>query len=91
MDRRIIENIRSYEKGLTVIDKLKPVTFNQKVPHKPHLGLVSQDVHEIEPLLINSAINGTISVDYDRLLVVLVNAIKELSQDVETLKKKKGK
>jgi len=91
MDKRTIENIQPFTKGNEIVRQLEPVVFNQKVNGKINIGLVSQSVGEIEPLLVSKNLNGILSVENDRLLMVLVNAVKELQHEVESLKKIKKK
>ncbi|HYG03013.1 MAG TPA: tail fiber domain-containing protein [Chryseosolibacter sp.] len=57
MDERLIEKIHGYKKGLEVLKELKPVTYNKKGSDKKDVGLIAQDVQELEPLAIgkNSA------------------------------------
>ena len=57
---------------------MRPVTFDWKGRAEPDLGLVADDVAEIDPLLITYDREGKIQgIKYDRIGVVLINAVKE--------------
>jgi hypothetical protein len=89
MDRRLIEQVKAYDKGLEVIQTLKPVSYKPKNGQKENIGFISQDIQE--PILTNQNNNGIMTVDYDKLIIMLVNSIKELSHEIELLKNKKRK
>ncbi len=89
MDRRIIENIKDYTKGIQIIEDLKPVQFNERGKEKTKLGLVSQDVQQVEPICIS--VKGQLQyVDYEQLSIIYLNAIKELKEEIEFIKSKMG-
>lgn len=92
MDKRLIEKIEDYTKGLDLVNNMQPVTFNQKGKLRKQLGLVSQNVLDLEPLAV---IQGQgYSIEYNTIIPILINAIKDLSKEVEELKTnntKKGK
>jgi hypothetical protein len=82
---RYKQNILDYKPGLELIKKLRPVSFNWKVDNKHDMGLVAEEVAELEPLLASYDSNGRIEgVKYDRVGVVLVNAVKEQQAQIET-------
>jgi hypothetical protein len=89
MDKRLIENIKDCELGLDTVEKLRPVTFNKKNSSKKEIGLIAQDVNE--SLLTSTNVNGIHSVNYEQIVPVLVNAIKELKGEVDELKSKRKK
>jgi len=85
-DRRLKENITTYSKGLEIIEGLKPVTYSMKndSSNTMHLGLIAQDVAEIEPLLIQKN-QDYLSLNYQKLTISLINAVNELSAKVKEL------
>jgi hypothetical protein len=86
-DINLKENIKTIENSLNTIEQLRGVTFNWKENQKPSLGVIAQEVQEILPELVN---NGTIkSVNYNGIIGVLIEAIKELKKEVEELKNTK--
>jgi hypothetical protein len=86
---RYKENISSFSPGLSLVKQLRPVSFNWKSDKSLDFGLVAEEVAEIEPLLITRNDNGQIEgVKYDRVGVVLVNAVNEQQQQIEAQQKK---
>jgi hypothetical protein len=83
---RYKERVRTWIQGLNVIQQLRPVTFAWKEGHQPDLGLIAEEVAAVEPLLSTRNDKGEIEgVRYDRLNVVLINAIKQQQEQIETL------
>ncbi len=86
--RRYKENIQTLGSGLNVIERLRPVTFDWKDRKEADLGLIAEEVDEVEPLLVIRNDKGVIeSVKYDQLTVVLINAVKEQQAMIESQKK----
>ena len=84
---RYKESVRSFQRGLSVIQRLRPVTFKWKEDHQPDFGLVAEEVAAVEPLLSTYNNKGEIDgVKYERLNVLLINAVKEQQAQIETLR-----
>ncbi len=80
---RYKSNINKFSMGLEIVDKLRPVTFNWKDNDSYDLGFIAEDVGKISPLLISRNDKGQIeAVKYDRINIVLVNAIKEQQKQI---------
>jgi len=74
--------------GLQLISRLRPVIFDWKQSQEHDLGLVAEEVANVEPLLTTTNSNGEIEgVKYDRVGVVLVNAVQEQQRQIESLEK----
>lgn len=85
---RYKSNVADFTPGLNVIKKLRPVSFNWKDGGIRDMGLVAEEVAEIEPLLTTTNEKGEIEgVKYDRVGVVLVNAVQEQQLKIENLEK----
>jgi len=83
---RYKDNVASFNSGLSLVNRLRPVTFNWKSDGRLDLGLVAEEVAEVEPLLA-TYVNGRVEgVKYDRVGVVLLNAVKEQQTQIESLK-----
>lgn len=81
---RYKDNINTFTSGLDLIRKLRPVSFNWKDGGMLDMGLVAEEVAEIEPLLTSTNSKGEVEgVKYDRVGVVLVNAVKEQQAQIE--------
>ena len=73
--------------GLDVVRRLRPITFNWKDGGMHDLGLGAEDVEAIEPLLVTYNKSGQVEgVKYDRIGVVLVNAVKEQQTEIGELR-----
>jgi len=85
---RYKERVVTWRQGLNVIQQLRPVTFAWKDGHLPDLGLIAEEVAAVEPLLSTRNDKGEIEgVRYDRLNVVLINAIKQQQHQIEELRR----
>jgi Chaperone of endosialidase len=85
---RYKENVQPFQTGLTLVERLRPVTFDWKSRKEHDLGLIAEEVAEVEPLLITYNHKGEIEgVKYDQLTVVLINAIKEEEEQIQRQQK----
>jgi hypothetical protein len=97
-DYRLKENVLPMTSGLTTISALKPVKYDWKIDGSHGEGFIAHELQEVIPHAVTGekdAINkdGSIKpqgVDYSKIVVHLVAAIKELSAEVEALKAKVG-
>jgi hypothetical protein len=77
-------NIKPFNFGLNLVNRLKPITFDWKNRGMADLGLGAEDVAAIEPLLVTYNKDGKVEgVKYDRIGVVLLNAVKEQQAQIE--------
>lgn len=85
---RYKHNVNPFRSGLSLIKQLHPVTFNWRANNKADFGLVAEEVAKIEPLLASTNEKGEIEgVKYDRVGVVLVNAVQEQQVQIEAQQK----
>jgi hypothetical protein len=78
-----------------LINRLNPITFDWKATGERDLGLAAEDVAQAEPLLAIYNKQGQVEgVRYNRIAVVLVNAIKQQQElikqqqaEIDALKK----
>jgi len=83
--RRYKTNIVDYPSGLSLINRLRPVTFDWKGSGMHDIGLVAEEVAEVEPLLVTHNDKGEIEgVKYAQVSAVLVNAIKDQQAQIQT-------
>jgi hypothetical protein len=81
---RYKNNIAALHTGLSLINRLRPVTFDWKQNGEHDLGLVAEEVAKVEPLLVTHNDKGEIEgVKYDRVAVVLLNAVKEQQAQIK--------
>lgn len=86
--RRYKKDVNPFNQGLNLIRQLRPVSFKWKQDGMPDMGLVAEEVAEVEPLLTTTNDKGEIEgVKYDRVGVVLVNAVNEQQTQIESQQK----
>ena len=72
--------------------KLQGVTFDWKdsdsiLDIKEDIGFIAQDVQEVLPELVRENEKGNLSLRYQGITPILLEAIKELKAEIEELKK----
>lgn len=91
-DSRLKENIVPIENALDKIKKISGVMFDWKDGHeidrKHDTGLIAQEVEEVLPEVVVTRESGYKAVRYEKIMGLVVQAIKELSDQVDELKKK---
>ena len=90
-DQRLKDNIQPIENPLTKVLSISGNTYswNEKSGKDGNdVGVIAQEVLEILPEAVTTRDSGYLAVDYQRLVPLLVEAIKELSQKVEYLEQK---
>lgn len=77
-------NVRPFTPGLDVITALKPIAFDWKKDGRADIGLGAEDVAEVASFLTFSDKQGEIEgVRYEKIPLLLINAIKEQQQAIE--------
>ncbi|PKN88826.1 MAG: hypothetical protein CVU51_03125 [Deltaproteobacteria bacterium HGW-Deltaproteobacteria-1] len=80
-------NIRTYENALETVKKLRGVSFDWKDSGKPSVGLIAEEVDQVIPEVVAHNDKDATGVNYDSLVGVLVEAVKE--QEVKLEKQQK--
>ena len=80
-------NIQPIQGALAMIQRLRGVRFNWKAGGKQDVGLVAEEVGQVLPEVVTYEKNGkdAQSLDYSRLVPVLIQATKELAKQNEQL------
>jgi hypothetical protein len=85
---RYKSNIAPFSSGLELLSRLQPVAFNWAGDGRRDLGLVAEEVAEIEPLLTTTNEKGEVEgVKFDSVGLVLVNAVKEQQAEIVSQRK----
>ena len=89
--RRWKTNIQTIESALDKVQQLRGVTYEWKANGKHDIGLIAEEVGEIIPEVVEYEENGVDakSVDYARLVAVLIEAVKEQQKMIEKLQDEK--
>jgi len=77
-------NIETVSGALTKIEQMRGVRFDWKDSGQPSFGVVAQELEQVLPELVRGSDPRT--VNYNGIIGVLIEAIKELSEEVRTLK-----
>jgi hypothetical protein len=89
-DERLKEDIQPISGGLDKVMQLQGVTYkrNDVKDAKTQIGVIAQQVEPILPEVVLTAEDemGTKSVDYAKMTAVLIEAVKELKQEITQLK-----
>jgi len=77
-------DLRAFTGGLSIVNRLRPISYRWKADGTADLGFGAEDVAKVEPLFTFRNSQGEIEgVRYDRLSVVFVNAIREQQAQIE--------
>ena len=89
-DRRLKNNIQHITSSLAKVDKLNGVVFEWDKEKSGRqgidAGLIAQDVEEVLPFAVTTREDGYKAVDYDAVIPLMVEAIKDLKQEVDSLR-----
>lgn len=84
-DERLKKNIRRIEDPLQVLSSIEGVKFNWIADDSIDVGLIAQDVERCLPEAVNET-NNIKGVNYNGVVGLLVEAVKELAKDNQLLK-----
>jgi hypothetical protein len=100
-DRKLKENIIDIKGATKMIQSIGGKTFNWTDKYieehggvdgyfvrKNDFGVIAQDVQEVFPLAVREKPDGSLAVDYNKLVALAFAAIKEQQQQIDELKKK---
>ncbi len=95
-DIRLKENVKPIRNALDIVSKLKPRTYNWNERAKElnnlktgklDFGLIAQEVEEVLPEIVHDIYDEYKGVDYVKLIPIMIQAIKELKEEISNLKK----
>jgi hypothetical protein len=84
-DINLKENIKPLEDSLNKVLQLNGVSFDWKETQQPSVGVIAQELEKVFPELVRTGENK--SVNYNGLIGVLIEAVKEQQKQIEELKK----
>jgi hypothetical protein len=90
-DENLKENITTIQNALEIINGIDGVRFNWKDTHTPSVGLIAQQVGQYLPELVITDLRNNKSLNYNGIIGVLVEAIKEQQKQIDTLMQKVDK
>jgi hypothetical protein len=91
-DIRLKENIQPIENALEKVNQISGNTYDWKEgyeeihSHKGNdVGVIAQEIEQILPQIVTNRDNGYKAVQYEKIIPLLIEAIKELSARINTL------
>jgi hypothetical protein len=98
-DQRLKENITNIDNAVDIVKQLNGVRYDWTEAYieskggedgtfvrKQDIGVIAQEVEKVFPEIVAENSGGYKAVKYERLVAVLIEAIKELSEEVARLK-----
>ena len=102
-DLRLKKNIVPIENALSSLNKIRGVRYEWTDDYikkqggedgyfvrKDDVGVIAQEVQKVLPEIVVEREDGYLAVKYDRIVALLIEAVKELQVEVEELKKKQN-
>lgn len=86
-DKRLKKNIKTVSNALEAVASLRGVSFDWKEGGGKSIGLIAQEVKEVIPDIVTTDENGFMGIKYTNIIGLLVEAIKEQQDQINTLKK----
>lgn len=86
-DINLKENIEIIKKPIEKIIQLNGITFDWKSDHRPSAGIIAQEVEKVLPEIVKEN-NGNKSVNYNGLIGLLVESVKEQQERIDALTKR---
>lgn len=98
-DSRLKENVRTIENALDKVKQLSGVMYDWTDNYlerfhpvgsmpKADTGLIAQDVQQVMPEIVTTDGEGYLGVRYEKLAGLIIEAIKDLSAEIDEIKKK---
>jgi hypothetical protein len=84
-DVTLKQDVSAIDNALEMISQLEGVSWKWKETLKPSLGVTAQNVEEVAPELVSNGDHK--SVNYNGLIGILIEAVKELKSEVDELKR----
>ncbi len=91
-DLAMKENVSTLEDPLAKVMQIRGTEYDWKEGNKSYkghdVGVIAQDVERVLPEAVSTKPDGTKGVHYNKLIPLLIEAVKDLSQQVDELKDK---
>ena len=89
-DMRLKENIKPIENALEKVNNINGVSFNKKNEKQEKIGFIAQDIEKVLPEVVytDDSEDKIKSVSYGNVTALLVEAVKELTQQNKKLMKR---
>ena len=81
-DAKLKTEISTIDNALDIVGKLRGVNYKWLNNGQADIGVIAQEVEEVVPEVVKTSEDGTKSVDYGRLVSILINAVNELKEEI---------
>ena len=82
-DATLKTEIHTINEALGIVGKLRGVTYKWLSNGEADIGVIAQEVQEVVPEVVKETLDGLKTVDYGRLVSVLINAVNELNEKLD--------
>jgi hypothetical protein len=97
-DSRLKDNVKPIEGALDKISKIGGYEFDWNATAKEQfpdrethdIGVIAQEIQAVQPEVVVERDNGYLAVNYEKLVPLLIQGIKELQEEVKALRAKIG-
>ena len=91
-DERIKDNIKVIDNAVEKVSQIRGVEFdwneNSEYQEFGHdIGVIAQEVEKVVPEIVIDRDDGFKAVNYQKLTALLIEAVKELKEEIKELKK----
>ena len=87
-DAALKNNVRTIEDPLAKVMSIRGVNFEWKESGQSSAGVLAQEIEKIMPELVNESNDGIKSVNYNGLIGLLIEVVKEQQNQINELKSK---
>ena len=93
-DKRLKENVKNIESPLEKLNKINGVEFDWIKKEGVHgnkghdIGVIAQEIEEVLPEVVTTRDNGYKAVKYEKIVPLLIEAIKEQQEQINKLEEK---
>ena len=88
-DARLKTNVSTIVDGLSIVQQLRPVRYTwidtDRLGTQVEVGLIAQEVQPVLPEVIGTNHDGMFSLDYSKIVAVLIGAIQQLNARIAAL------
>ena len=84
-DARLKTNVETVANAVDLVSQMRGVFFEKD--GRKSVGVIAQEIATVLPEVVHGEYDGYLSVAYGNIVGVLIEAVKELKTEIETLKK----
>jgi len=88
-DERLKKNIHTITNPIEKVNALRGVTFEFRKDDQKQIGVIAQEVEKVFPELVSERPDGYKGVQYENIVGLLIEAIKEQQKQIDELRRQK--